>query len=102
MNQAARVYANRLVPLSPAYDVTYAYNPAGDWTSSHQMLVNGKARGISDADMIECAKEANLSEAKARSIVNEVRGAVRDWPLFAAEAEVKGGFVEKIAFMLKN
>jgi serine/threonine-protein kinase HipA len=28
--------------LSPAFDMTYAYNPDGDWTNSHQMSVNGK------------------------------------------------------------
>lgn len=28
--------------LSPAYDMGYAYNPEGAWTSAHQMLINGK------------------------------------------------------------
>ncbi|MDH5378223.1 MAG: type II toxin-antitoxin system HipA family toxin, partial [Gammaproteobacteria bacterium] len=28
--------------LSPAYDVTYAHNPGGQWTLLHQMTVNGK------------------------------------------------------------
>ena len=28
--------------LSPAYDVAYAYNPAGTWTREHQMSVAGK------------------------------------------------------------
>ena len=28
--------------LSPAYDMGYAYNPQGGWTSTHQMSINGK------------------------------------------------------------
>ncbi len=28
--------------LSPAFDVTYSHNPAGRWTSQHQMTINGK------------------------------------------------------------
>ena len=28
--------------LSPAFDMTYSFNPAGPWTSSHQMTMNGK------------------------------------------------------------
>jgi serine/threonine-protein kinase HipA len=28
--------------LSPAFDVNYAYNPAGPWTGQHQMSLNGK------------------------------------------------------------
>lgn len=27
--------------LSPAYDMGYAYNPDGQWTSAHQMSING-------------------------------------------------------------
>ena len=30
--------------LSPAFDVSYALNPAGEWTSRHQMSINGWAR----------------------------------------------------------
>ena len=28
--------------LSPAYDMTYSYNPTGAWTATHQMTMNGK------------------------------------------------------------
>ncbi|HIZ51540.1 MAG TPA: HipA domain-containing protein [Candidatus Pseudomonas excrementavium] len=32
--------------LSPAFDVTYSYNPQGMWTGSHQMSMNGKRDGF--------------------------------------------------------
>ena len=82
--------------LAPAYDECYAWNPAGDWTSRHQMSVNGKRIGIDDADLLACARFANLRERKARAVLDEVRSAVRDWPRFAAEAEVRGDFTAKI------
>ena len=83
--------------LAPAYDECYAYNPAGDWTSRHQMAVNGKRFGIADDDIIACAKFANMRERKARSVLDEVRAAVREWPRFAAEAEVRDDFAAEIA-----
>ena len=82
--------------LAPAYDECYAWNPAGDWTSRHQMAVNGKRIGIEDEDLVACARFANMRERKARAVLDEVRAAVRDWPRFAAEAEVRDDFTAKI------
>ena len=87
--------------LAPAYDECYAWNPAGDWTSRHQMAVNGKRIGIEDADLLACARFANIRERKARAVLDEVRAAVRDWPRFAAEAEVCDDFTAKIDTRLK-
>jgi len=82
--------------LAPAYDECYAWNPAGDWTSRHQMAVNGKRVGIEDTDILACARFANMRERKARAVLAEVRAVVRDWPRFAAEAEVRDDFIAKI------
>ena len=82
--------------LAPAYDACYAYNPSGDWTSRHQMAVNGKRLDISDADILACARFANMRERKARAVLDEVRAAVRAWPRFAAEAEVREDFADQI------
>ena len=83
--------------LAPAYDECYAHNPEGDWTSRHQMSVNGKRIGIDDADILSCAKFANMRERKARAVLDEVKDAVRGWPRFAAEAEVRDEFASVIA-----
>ena len=83
--------------LAPAYDECYAHNPEGDWTSRHQMSVNGKRIGIGDADILSCAKFANMRERKARAVLDEVKDAVRCWPRFAAEAEVRDEFASAIA-----
>ena len=86
--------------LSPAYDLCYAYNPEGDWTSRHQMSVNGKRLGITDEDMIACAARGNITSRRARSFLADVRAAVGEWPRFAAEAEVSDGFAVKIGNQL--
>ena len=86
--------------LAPAYDECYAHNPAGDWTSRHQMSVNGKRIGITDEDILSCAPFANLRERKARAVLDEIKDAVRAWPQFAAEAEVRDEYVASIRSML--
>ena len=83
--------------LAPAYDECYAYNPEGDWTSRHQMSVNGKRIGITDDDILACARFANMRERKARAVLDEVKEAVRAWSRFAAEAEVPDEFVDAIS-----
>ncbi len=88
--------------LAPAYDECYAHNPEGDWTSRHQMSVNGKRIGITDEDILSCATFANMRERKARAVLDEVRAAVRDWPRFAAEAEVRDDYIAKINARLKG
>jgi serine/threonine-protein kinase HipA len=75
--------------LSPAFDITWAYNPAGEWTSKHQMSINGKRDDFTVADFEACAKTASIARGHVRAIVEEVREAVSQWPRFAAEAGVE-------------
>ncbi len=87
--------------LAPAYDECYAHNPGGDWTSRHQMSVNGKRIGIADDDILSCAQFANMRERRARSVLDEVKDAVRAWPRFAAEADVRDEYAASIAARLR-
>jgi serine/threonine-protein kinase HipA len=74
--------------LSPAFDVTYAYAPGGEWTSRHQMSINGKRDGLSLEDVRSCARTASLSWSRGAQIVDEVRGAVAQWASIAASVHV--------------
>lgn len=74
--------------LSPAFDVTYAYNPSGDWTGRHQMSLHGKRDGFEREDFQAVGKAAGLKRGRALAILDEVAAAVRDWPEFAQEAGV--------------
>lgn len=74
--------------LSPAFDVTFSYNPAGDWTSSHQMSVNGKRDGFELEDLRACARNAAMKRGRAETILAEVKAAVAEWPRFADRADL--------------
>lgn len=74
--------------LAPAYDVTYAYNPIGKWTSRHQMSINGKLDNFSRRDLLQSAKNMEIRLATAESIINQVEGSIALWPKFAQEASL--------------
>ncbi|MGH7991589.1 MAG: type II toxin-antitoxin system HipA family toxin, partial [Limisphaerales bacterium] len=74
--------------LAPAFDVTYSYNPTGDWTARHQMTMNGKRDGFTLADFRACARSALMKRGRAEAIVEEVRAAVSKWPDYAEQAQV--------------
>ena len=75
--------------LSPAYDVTYAHNPAGEWTGSHQMSVNGRRDGFVLDDLLAFAEYCSIRTRQAKAIIREVEEAVERWPEFAAEAGLR-------------
>ena len=81
--------------LSPAFDMTYAFNPVGIWTSSHQMTVNGKRDGITIRDLNAVAERFHIRAA--RECISEVRSAVARWPGFAKESGVSSAISQKIA-----
>ena len=83
--------------LSPAYDLVYAYNPAGPWTQDHQISMVGKFNDFHREDLLEFAKRSSLSKTVARRVLDGVVSAVSDWPLFAAEAGVEKGDAKRIA-----
>ncbi len=82
--------------LSPAFDVTYSYNPSGAWTSKHQMTVNGRQDGFTHEDFRECARSAGMKRGRAEAIVEEVRAAVSRWRDYAAESGVPEAWAEQV------
>jgi len=74
--------------LAPAYDVTWSYNPIGDWTSAHQMTLNGKRDGFKLSDFEACAEVALLKRGEAKRIIQEVQRVVSQWRDYADEVGV--------------
>ena len=74
--------------LSPAFDVSYALNPAGEWTSRHQMSINGKREGFERGDLLGLATVAGIKTAQANEMLDRVIASVRRWPEFAEAAGV--------------
>ena len=82
--------------LSPAFDISYAWYPSGEWTSRHQMSVNGKRDGFEHEDLLALAKAADIKKARAEQMINRVIEAVRRWSDFAGESGVDDAQVKKI------
>ena len=88
--------------LAPAYDVTYAYNPDGTWTSSHQMTLNGKRDHFSRDDLLTAAKAANVKPRQAKEIISTITEVLQKWPDFAAEADVDPKITRSVATNLRS
>ena len=80
--------------LSPAYDMGYAYNPNGAWTSTHQMSVNGKFDNITRADLLELAARNNIRDAS--QIIEEIVDVCADWNRIARECDVPQTMIDAI------
>jgi serine/threonine protein kinase HipA of HipAB toxin-antitoxin module len=87
--------------LAPAYDVTYAYRPASEWTAQHQMTLNGKRRDFTLADFRAAGQVAALPRGRALRIVEEVRAVVAEWETYARRAGVDEEHVRRIAPALR-
>ncbi|MGE8723234.1 type II toxin-antitoxin system HipA family toxin [Leptospira terpstrae] len=74
--------------LSPAFDMTYSYNPNGQWTSRHQMSVNGKRERFTMEDIVELGKKADLKIFQIKSIVGQTKYTVSQWKKYAKDANV--------------
>jgi serine/threonine-protein kinase HipA len=80
--------------LAPAYDVTHAYNPRGEWTYQHLMSVNGRFAGIERDDLMVLADRFGIGTAP--QVMRQVAEAVSSWPEFARHAGVSAAEVTRI------
>jgi serine/threonine-protein kinase HipA len=87
--------------LSPAYDVTYSYNPKGLWTAQHQMSMNGKRDDFTREDFAAFAKTAGMKRGRDKAILQEIEDAVSQWPKFAKEADVMEDWRSQIGDTLR-
>ena len=61
--------------LAPAYDLT----PSAGINGEQTCMVNGKGRKITDADLIKMAATADISEAEAKNLINQVNSALQEY-----------------------
>ena len=83
--------------LAPAYDVTYAFNPDGMWTGTHQMSINGKRDAITRQDLLASAKTMGVKKAAAEEAIDSVRASLSKWSSFAEEAKLQESSSQRIA-----
>jgi serine/threonine-protein kinase HipA len=80
--------------LAPAYDVTFAHNPKGEWTNQHLMSVNGKYNNFTANDIFEAANRFGVGEVK--QLIIQVREAIQSWPIFAKKAGLNNKEINQI------
>lgn len=80
--------------LSPAYDMGYAFNPDGAWTSTHQMSIGGKFDGIGRADLLSFAESNSIKTAP--EIIDEVCEEASKWSVTARNCGVPESMIRSI------
>lgn len=72
--------------LSPAYDMSYCYNPQGQWTSQHQMSINNKWTDFTIEDFHAVAQNIHIKNCDA--IIEQVCDAVSQWKSIAKDCGI--------------
>ena len=80
--------------LSPAYDVSWSYNPEGKWTSQHQMSINNKWSDFTMDDLLTVASSMNIKSP--REIIEKTIDVVAHWPVYAASLGIPKDTIEVI------
>ena len=88
---------NGIWRLSPAYDVTFSYNPTNKWLQKHQILINNKSEQIKFDDLIQTALTKGISKTRAKGIIFDVKEAVNLWPVIAAENGIRKSTINLIS-----
>ena len=74
--------------LSPAYDITFSYNPSNRWLRAHQMTINGKTTEITKIDLLAAGSQMGLKARRCKNIISEVLSVVEDFSIFAEQAGI--------------
>ncbi len=80
--------------LSPAYDISWAYNPTGEWTSKHQMSIANKWDNFTMKELLHFAEQINLKNAQ--EIIQQVTEAVSTWERKANEYSLPKDMISQI------
>ncbi len=86
--------------LAPAFDITHAHNPWGEWTNQHQMSINGKFDEITRSDLRTVADRFDLLQDYA-TVIERIGDALSAWPRYAQQAGVDPAETEAIAKNLR-
>ena len=80
--------------LSPAYDLCYTYAPSGQWTSQHQMSVNGKRDNFTLDDLIKVGTDQGVKNPS--QIIKTITSVVSVWSNYASKNNVNPTFSKQI------
>jgi serine/threonine-protein kinase HipA len=80
--------------LSPAYDMSWAYNSNGLWTQTHQMSIRGKQKDITREDLLEVARQMNIKHPN--ELIDQVVDAVSQWQQLAMQYPIPQDIIDHI------
>jgi serine/threonine-protein kinase HipA len=83
--------------LSPAYDITFAYDLSNQYLKSHQMSIHAKTTEISEEDVIQCGKTMDIKASKCRKIIHEVYEVVKDYEAIARSVGIKESTIKLLS-----
>lgn len=88
--------------LSPAYDVTFAYDLTNEWLKSHQMSINGKTTEFNKEDLIQCGKTMDIKVSKCHKIIDEIYDVVQNFDSIARSVNIKESTIELLTSILEK
>ena len=80
--------------LAPAYDMTFAFNPAGNYTAQHQLSINGKRDNFTRQDLLQLSEQMNIK--KPNEMIEEVIDTVENWKKYAKNVEIPAEIIDFI------
>lgn len=88
--------------LSPAYDLTFSYNPDNTWLRAHQMSINKKTENISYDDLITSGKNMGLGKAKCAKIISQVQSVAEKYPDYLHQSGVSDKTIRMLSAVLEG
>ncbi|MGB4595331.1 MAG: type II toxin-antitoxin system HipA family toxin [Anaerolineaceae bacterium] len=88
--------------LSPAYDLSFSFNPQSRWVDQHQMSINGKYDHITEEDIIGLGTLAGIKTKKSREHIDQVVQSLKLWPELAKEEAVSKLQIDAIQAVLTD
>ncbi len=87
--------------LSPAFDMTFSYDPLGKWTNTHQISLSGKRDHFERNDLVSFASKCNISAKKAHETIDQTLEAFSSFERLAKEHEVPNELYKQVFASLR-
>lgn len=87
--------------LSPAFDMTFAFDKNGRFTNIHQMSINHKFIDVTYEDYRASGKQMGLKPSKINSIIDEVRFGVSNFVKYAESSGIREERMHEIQKLIK-
>lgn len=88
--------------LSPAYDITFSYNPENKWLRQHQMSINTKLDNITIDDLLEAGQNMEIKKSTCIKIIKEVKEVVNNFETYASKVGVNKKRIQEIIKVLNS